>query len=179
MKKALVTLAVCACLSSGLAVAQNSNGQTNSGYDMKTLRNIPLISEGPLAFTPFNRHSLTENHLTGIQRGRMCALETRKLLSRLSKANFADAQRVFTPTVRPLVTPARLEQMWTSLSSSYGTPTKSYGRGVLIDSPPGGYSVIAMTMDYPKASLTAHVMCDVSNNLTDFKVTEDDKVASN
>lgn len=177
MNKTLMIIATCASLASGCVLAQRSGGQSASGHDMATARNIPLVTEG--FSTPFNRNSLIDNHLPGVERGRMCAIEARKMMSRLSKENYADAQRSFSPTVRDLVTTGRLENMWTSLESSYGTPSESYGRSILIDSPAGGYSAIAIDLSYPQAKLTAHVMCNVANKVTDFKVTKDDQVASN
>lgn len=177
MNKTLMVIATCASLSSGCVLAQSTGGQSTSGYDMATARNIPMVTEG--MSTPFNRNSLIDNHLPGVERGRKCAVEARKMLSRLGKENYADAQRSFSPTVRDLVTTERLERMWTSLESSYGTPSGSYGRSVLVDSPAGGYSAIAIDLSYPQAKLTAHVLCNVANKVTDFKVTKDDQVASN
>jgi hypothetical protein len=164
---------------SACAMAQNNtgnSGQGNSGYDWATARSVPAVTEG--TFGPMSRNTVLQEHLTGVSRGRQCIMETKRMLSKLAKEDYRGAQKTFSPTKRNLVTPDRLAQIWTSLQTTYGQPSKPTKEGVLIDSPAGGYSVIALGMTYPHADLTAHVMCDIHNKLTDFKVTQDQQVTT-
>jgi hypothetical protein len=172
MKRVLIATAVLLAVSSGCALAQ----QNSSNYDWATARSVPAVTEG--TFGPMSRNTVLQDHLTGVNRGKQCAAQTKRMLNKLVKDDYRGAQKAFSPTVRDVVTPDRLSQMWVSLESSYGEPSKPTGDGVLIDSPAGGYSVIALELAYPQVKLTAHVMCDINNKVTDFKVTRDSQVAT-
>lgn len=181
MKQLLIAAAIVIGFSSSYAIAQNNKDKTtgpttNSGYDWATARSVPAVTEG--AYAPFSRNSVLQNHMPGVARGNQCLAQTRRLLEKLAKEDYRGAQRTFTHSARKFVTPDRLAQMSSSLESTYGQPSKTRANGVLIDSPPGGYSVVALGLAYPKADLTAHVMCDIQNRITDFKVTQDQQVAS-
>ena len=180
MKTPVIAAALLIGLASGSAMAQSNKDRTgpttNSGYDWATARSYPATTEG--TYTAFSRNSVLQNHLPGVARGNQCVVQTRRLLEKLTKEDYRGAQKAFAPSVRKFVTPDRLAQMSSSLEAAYGQPSKTSAKGTLIDSPTGGYSVVALGLAYPKAALTAHVMCDIHNRITDFKVTQDEQVAS-
>src|SRR3546814_17224026 len=79
--------------------------------------------------SPMSRNTVLQEHLTGISRGKQCATQAKRMLSKLAKDDYRGAQKAFSPTVRDVVTPDRLSQMWASLESSYGEPSKPTGDG--------------------------------------------------
>ncbi len=99
-----------------------------------------------------------------------CSRRAHRMLHALADGDFERATAMFSESSRRVVTPDRLQQIWTTLGGQYGEHVR-LGRGSAAISAKKGYYLAGVPMQYEQATLTANVMCDEHNDIVDFKIT--------
>lgn len=176
MTSVVLTLSLMDC---ALAQGTQNQGVTQGMRDsLQTTRNFSAYQTANPPFRKYDFSLLTsDSHSpSGILVGQ-CLRQARWMLHELASQDYKGALKSFSPSAQSQVTPEHLARMWTSLESSYGK-WSSFSHQPLIGVGGGGQAVVAISMKYQRANLTANVMCDGNNKVTDFKVTQQQEVAA-